>query len=325
MTVGEAAFFVSYFENVLFIFRDSLFDVLFFEAVEGAVGFFFFHEEVDVVQPVLVAFGHEDAEAALGEGFIDEGRCQARIVADVAAGFHRFRDHDVGFAFGDEAGDFGVLRMDEEGAIGEVREGEFFIRAARVAHDADVFAIEVGFGFEFPGVFFAAEDGLAECEVAAGHIHFLFACKGAGDAADGDIEFAGHGVFLEGFPCGGDVFDGDAQGFCQKFGDFAVKAFVFPCFLIEVAHRLVIAGAADEEGPACLDVFDFSGINGGGKARGAEHGACQQCADAQFLQTNHYIHLLSEISPLREYWGYYIISVHFLPLLFFNKAIKFFG
>ncbi len=202
-------------QNCYILYR--LLDVLRLQLGHGAVRLHFREKKVDVVQEVLVAFGQKGAEAASGEWLVYEGRGQFFVQPDVFAGFHGFRDHDVGLAFADESGDFGVLLMDEQRRLGQVGAGEFLVRAAGVDHDADARLVEVGQGLEFGGVSLAAEDGLAEEQVPVGHGQRALAVKGAGDAAQGQVEFAVFRVLREGLPGRRDVFHFHVEGSGQFF------------------------------------------------------------------------------------------------------------
>ena len=123
--------------------------------------------------------------------------------------------------------------------------GKLFVCAAQVVHDTNSRLVDVVQFFELTGLVLSDENRLAKGEITVGHGHDFLTSVCDGNAAHGNVKLIGHRVGLQGLPSCRNIFEFDAEVLSQGLCHFCVKAFVFPGFFVEVAHRLVIAGRTD--------------------------------------------------------------------------------
>ena len=149
----------------------------------------------------------------------------------VELGLHRVRDHHVTLAFGDHAGNFGVLLMGRHLRLREVLIDVKLVRTARILDDAHVGPVEAFVSREALRLRSVHERHLSEGDVARQEGAELEARDGRRDAAHRDVELVGLEVGRKLGPGRVDVLDLPARRPRHGFEELHVVADVAPVFL----------------------------------------------------------------------------------------------
>ena len=195
----------------------------------------------------------------MGKRLVQQGSSKSAVRLHIVWSLRDLGDHDVGYSLRYQRGYLLVLRMDDDGGMGEVLVCELLVQPSGIDHHTHLRLVDVFQRLEAVLIGHSAQNRLAVGQIAVAHEHGLSTCIGDGDASYGEVEalWLCQYIRCQCRPRGLDKLPADPQPVGNLLRHFDSESPVLSCFGLAERQWSVVARSAEND---CSPFFNLGNL-----------------------------------------------------------------